>query len=417
MPISASLWDPTALHGPARVSALHARIAEAQQRHLLPPQFVLAAFARIGGRMLEWHLAAEPVPVALGYCFPARKEDGTPCRLVSYLPLAHNRLPRPDVQALKAALMRLGPDAAVQLLDITTAEHWPDPPPVETVAGIAYGQPRVQDAHALRQLQALVWQAQPENLYPTFLHHPDCLAAWSLVARAEDQVVGFLLGFWHDDATPSLPQGWPAAGGVFESQTLGVHPDYRQLNIGFHLKRIQAQELQNQGISHVQWTADPLQYRNASLNCNRLGAVGTRLLPDYLPFRNELNRVSASRLRVVWSLPAAPPQRALTQGRAFVTSELDAEVDILPVHHNLQQVRMNLDAPCLAIEIPADWTQMQRTDLALAQAWRDTTDAILTHYLGPAPGQYMITHTGRRGDHCYLLATQVGSDLLRRYGA
>ena len=418
MLLSASLWDPTTRPGSARVSVLHALVPEEQQGHLLPPQFVLAAFSRIGGRILEWSLDAEPV--AMGYCLPSRKEDGTPYRLISYLPLAHNRLPRPDVQALKSALMHLGPEEEVQLLDITTAEHWADPQTVETIAGIAYGQPRVQDAHALRQLQALVWQAQPENLYPTFLHHPDCQAAWSLVARAEDQVVGFLLGFWHGGTTPSLPHGWPeatAAGGIFESQALGVHPDYRQLNIGFHLKRIQAQALQSQGISHVQWTADPLQYRNASLNCNKLGAVGTLLLPDYLPFRNELNRVSASRLRVVWSLSAAPPQRALTQGRAFVTPDLDAGADFLQVHHNLQQVRMNLDAPCLAIEIPADWTRMQRTDLALAQAWRDTTDAILTHYLDPAPGQYMITHTGRRGDHCYLLATQVGSDLLRQYGS
>lgn len=416
MSISASLWDPTTLHGSARVSALHALTAETQRRHLLPPQFVLAAFARIGGRMVEWSLDTEPV--AMGYCLPASKADGTRYRLISYLPVGHDRLPRPSGKALKSALVRLGLEAEVRLLEIAAAEHWADPPTLETIAGIAYGRPRTQDAHALRQLQALVWQARAENLYPTFLHHPDCRAAWSLVARAGERVVGFLLGFRHDAGTPALPADWPGpimTGGVFESQALGVHPDFRQLNIAYHLKRIQAQELRKQGIVHIQWTADPLQYRNASLNCNKLGAVGTQLLPDYLPFRNELNKVPASRLRVVWSLLAAPTRRALTQGRAFVAPDPEVGVDFLQVHSNLQQVRLHLDAPGLAIEIPADWTRMQRTDLALAQAWRDTTDAILAHYLGPTPGQYLITHTGRRGDRCYLLATRVGADLRRRY--
>ncbi len=414
MPVSASLWDPTAPHGPTKVATLHALVAEEQQRHLLPLQFVLATFASIGGRMLEWSLDA--VPVALGYSLPASAADGTPYRLIGYLPVAHHSLPSPD---LKAAVTRLEPAEEVQLFDIAAAGHWDAPPILETVAGIAYGRPRVQDAHALRQLQARIWHAQPKNLYPTFLHHPRCQAAWSLVARAADRVVGFLIGFRHRGHPPTLPPDWPApntAGGVFESQTLGVHPDFRQQNIAFHLKRLQAQELQRQGITHVQWTADPLQYRNARLNCNRLGAVGTRLLPDYLPFRNELNQVAASRLRLVWPLSAAPAQRALTQGRAFGAPDLQAGTALPQVHDNLQQIRLHLDAPCLAIEIPDDWTRMQRTDRALAQTWRDTTDTILAHYLGPAPGQYMVTHTGRRGDRCYLVATQVGPDLGRHYG-
>ncbi len=416
MSLSASLWDPQASNGAAKVAAWPALVAEELQPQLLPPQFTLATFSRLGGRMVEWSQEAQPI--ALGYCLPAQAEDGTSYRLISYLPVARHALPHVDIKTLKSALGWLGPQGKVRLFDIVSSAHWADPPIWETIADIAYGPPRTQDAQALRQLQAQVWQAQPENLYPTFIHHPDCQMTWSLVARAKDQVVGFLLGFRHGREIPALPPGWPspkAAGEVFESQALGVHPDFRQRHIAFHLKRIQAQELQKQGVTHIQWTADPLQYRNARLNCDRLGAVGTQLLPDYLPFRNQLNQLPASRLQVIWSLPTSPAQRTLMQGKAFAPLDLDVQADCLQVHDNLQQVRLNLDAPCLAIEIPTDWTRMQRTDLPLAQAWRDTTDAILKRYLGPMPGQYLITRTSRQGDNRYLLARRVGSVLHSMY--
>ncbi len=368
--------------------------------------------------MLEW--TSDGTLVAVGYVLPSTGDGGSVCPMISFLPATSDSLLSLDPDALKSAYTRSRPGEEACLWDVTAIGQWEDPPPLEVEADITYAQPRKQDANALRQLQALVWQSQPENLYPVFLHHPDFQSAWSLVARMRDQVVGFLLGFRHEGKLPVLPGGWhpPAGtGGVFESQVLGIHPDFRRLNIAYHLKRIQAQELSCQNITHIQWTADPLQYRNASLNCNRLGAVGTQLLPDYLPFRNELNRVPASRLRLLWPLPAAPVQKALSRGRASSALDLDTATEFLQVNENLQGVRYHLDAPRLAIEIPTDWTHLQQVDLPLAQAWREVTDQILTHYLGTESGKYVVAQTGRRGDSRYLIASQIGSAMLRSYGS
>ena len=418
MALSASIWDPASPNGPARDSAVRAQVGREHLAFLLPPQFVLATFSSIGGRMLEW--TRDGALLAVGYSLPTTGDGGSPCQYISYLPACSDSLLNLAPDALKAAYNRARPGEEAHLWDVTATGRWQDPLPLEVISGITYAQPRKRDAGALRQLQAQVWQARPENLYPVFLHHPDFQGAWSLVARTRDQVVGFLLGFRHEGKSLVLPGGWPkpaATGGVFESQVLGIHPEYRRLNIAYQLKRIQAQELSCQNITHIQWTADPLQYRNTSLNCNRLGAVGTQLLPDYLPFRNELNRVPASRLRLIWPLAAAPVQRALSQGRASSALDLDTTTEYLQVHENLQRVRYHLDAPRLAIEIPKDWTHLQKADLPLAQAWREVTDQILTHYLGPELGQYVVTQTGRSGDCRYLIASQIGSAMLRSYGS
>ena len=415
--ITASTLNPKSKNWPESVSALSNLVDEEQRNLLLPPQFVLAALPSIGGRILQW--SQEGNPVAVGYSLPARGENGTLYHQVSYIPVSKENLNRIDKETLKTAFLQQSSGEEVRLFDVSNAERWSDPPPLESVADITYAQPRAQDAHTLRQLQSLVWQARTENLYPAFLHHPNCEAAWSLVARKGDRVVGFLLGFWHGKETPYSLSDWKTPNyerRVFESQALGIDPDFRKLNIAYHLKRIQAQELRKNGTTHVQWTADPLQYSNSSLNCNRLGAVGSKLLPDYLPFRNALNRVPASRLRLVWPLNAIPVQQALTQGRASNSMDLNAETGLPQVHINLQQVRLGLDAPQLAIEIPANWTHLQKTDLAASQAWREVTDDILTQYLGPKPGQYVVNQTGHTGEKRFLIVTRIGSALLSTYG-
>lgn len=416
MSVIATIWDPSSRSWPELVSRLRSTVPETQLFHLLPPQFALAALPGIGGRILDW--TQDGKTVAIGYCLPARDADGSAYFLVNYLPVSENSLGNVRQEALKTALNAKLPSETFRFFEVSSAEQWPDPPDLEKIADITYAQPRVQDIHALRQLQSLVWQARPENLYPTFLHHPNCEAAWSLVARKDDKVVGFLLGFWHGLANTTSSSAWafPQLKGVFESQALGIHPDFRQLSIAFHLKRLQAQELHRRGITHVQWTADPLQYGNASLNFNRLAAAGTALLPDYLPFRNALNRVPASRLRVVWPLDAPLVQKALTHGRASRSVDLIAKSDLQVVNNNLRQVQLGSDAPELAIEIPANWNLLQENDLPQAQAWREVTDGILAQYLGTEAGKYIVTQTGRAEDKRYLIASQVGSSTSNKYG-
>ena len=99
----------------------------------------------------------------------------------------------------------------------------------------------------------------------------------------------------------------------------------------------------------------------------------------------------------------------------------------LPTLHDLSAIprandgprdyRLDLDAPTIAIEVPGDWTATQHRDLAEATRWRETTDTLFAHYLGPHLGQYAITGVARDDDRRFLLAERVTKTFLDTYGA
>lgn len=389
------------------------RLRGLARAHLLPVHFIQAILRDIGGDALEWRQGN--ATIAAGYRLPAQDAHGASCHL-AYFGAATTA--RRTTAELRAACERLWPGADLRFFDGEAHGPWPDPPVIETRDGIAYAPPRPQDAAGIQQLQAQIWQFAPADLYPTALHHPAFHAVRSWVARRQEQVVGFLFGFLHGGPLPPWPRGWPRprdGAGRMESQVLGIHPAYRRRNIAYHLKRLQARTMQQQGVEHIQWVTDPLQFRNANLNFGRLGAVSCQLLPDHLPFRNALNRVPASRLRLLWPLKAAPVQNALATGRYGSVLDLAAQTDVAYAHDALRRVRLDLTAPRLAVEIPAQWTRLQQQDAPRAQEWRRITDRILAHYLGPDAGQYMITGTGARQERTYLVAERMDDALAARY--
>ena len=79
------------------------------------------------------------------------------------------------------------------------------------------------------------------------------------------------------------------------------------------LKSAQAELARQAGIDVVNWTADPLQWPNAVLNFGRLRAVAFEFLPDYYAFRNELNRVAASRVALTWLVDSPRVRQGLAE--------------------------------------------------------------------------------------------------------
>ena len=78
------------------------------------------------------------------------------------------------------------------------------------------------------------------------------------------QMVGFL------GAMPGiLPDGRP----FMHSHMLGVLPKYRDRGVGRRLKLAQREEALARGIELVEWTFDPLEFKNAYFNIERLGAI------------------------------------------------------------------------------------------------------------------------------------------------
>ncbi len=258
-----------------------------------------------------------------------------------------------------------------------------------------------------------------EYLYPADIHTPDFGLANSLVARdGEDgPVVGSLFGFFKWDGS-GLPQPWADRFQHdlrIESQSLAVEPDFRGRQIAFHLKRMQAQQALAAGVDLVEWTTDPLLFANAVLNFGKLRAICTQFYADLIPFRNVLNQLPASRLRMTLLPGTDRVQNALTDPGADRSNQ-DLSATTVQVNDGWATPLFNINAPTIAVEIPADWAALQRTDLPAAARWRETTDRLLAHYVGTQPGQYILTTPARAGERRFLVGERVDEGLLARLG-
>jgi predicted GNAT superfamily acetyltransferase len=83
-------------------------------------------------------------------------------------------------------------------------------------------------------------------------------------AYEDGQAIGFL------GAIPGiLPDGRP----YMHSHMLGVLPKHRDRGVGRRLKLAQREDALARGIRLVEWTFDPLEFKNAYFNIERLGAI------------------------------------------------------------------------------------------------------------------------------------------------
>lgn len=64
------------------------------------------------------------------------------------------------------------------------------------------------------------------------------------------------------------------------SHMTAVLPEFRDRGVGRRLKLYQRQDALKRGIDLIEWTFDPLEFRNAHFNFVRLGAVARRYLPN-----------------------------------------------------------------------------------------------------------------------------------------
>ncbi len=84
------------------------------------------------------------------------------------------------------------------------------------------------------------------------------------------------------------------------------------------------------------------------------------------------------------------------------------------VNDEPERLRLDVDEPYIAIEIPANWAQMQRDDLSDALRWREATDRVFAHYIGIEDGKYVITGAAVEGERRFLVAQRAGAVLWDR---
>jgi predicted GNAT superfamily acetyltransferase len=109
------------------------------------------------------------------------------------------------------------------------------------------------------------------------------------------------------------------------SHMTGVLADYRDRGIGRQLKEFQRRDALKNGLDLVEWTFDPLEFRNAHLNFMRLGAVARRFVPNcYGITDSELHGgLPTDRLIAEWWLDS-PRVRGIMAAGASATPVADS---------------------------------------------------------------------------------------------
>lgn len=422
--MNARLIDP---HGPAwsaEIDRIGALLQAGQNPTLFPYHFLQVVLPKLGGSIV-W-LEQEQNPVGVGFLFPRALLSVTGSNGVSATAqereytLRYHTLgdpPGPDeVSAIVDAVHCRTGEARVVYYDPHGPHHYD--PSDEPVGAVHIGRPSAEEAAQTRALHERIWGSPPEFLYPSDIYSAEFGAGTGLVARVDGQLAAFLFGFTRFDGPP-LPADWPQRfqGALrLESQVMGVLPDYRGMRIANLLKRVQAQHAWEQGIGVVHWTADPLQFPNAALNFGLLRALAFHHYPDLYPFRNDLNRVPASRFGLTWLVGSARVNNVPINGARSLILDLARQADIQRVNYGLDAINYAADQPFIAIEIPADWTGLQQRSVDEALAWRAASDQIFAHYVGMEPGQYVITGVATEGDQRFLIGQRVDEALWEHLG-
>lgn len=407
--MNVTFLDPQNPNWGEEINSLRARLKKVALTFLFPAHFLQVILPKIGGHVALFQQQGELV--GAGFLFPRRlleqRRDYT-LRFHLVDP------PSTDPQQLVHLTQALLPDGHVYFYD-PAAYHAYQRTSAD-VDGVDIGRPDEQEAVAIGSLYQRIWGSPRDALYPADMHSLEFGLGTSLVARVDGELAGFLFGFYKFAGTP-LPADWAErfnGDWRLESQTMGVLPSYRGRRIGSLLKKVQAQQARRQGIGIINWTADPLQYPNAALNFSRLRAIAFEFHSDYYPLENELNRLAASRFALTWLVQTERVQRFLEGSSRTVIVDVGAHPSIVGVNRGWTETNFDVDAPLIAIEIPADWTALQHEDLDEARRWREATDGLLAHYVGREPGKYIVTSAGVDDERRYLVCERVDRTLLER---
>ena len=167
----------------------------------------------------------------------------------------------------------------------------------------------VEEFRQCVDLQRSVWKFDDRDLIP---------ARMFVVARkVEGQVIG---AFAPDGLLAGFCLAIPALRGsliYLHSHMLAVLPEYRRTGMGKKLKWEQRRDALARGIKLIEWTFDPLEWQNAALNLNRLGAIARRYIRNlYGISSSPLHRgLPTDRLIAEWWLDSARV-RAASEGQS-----------------------------------------------------------------------------------------------------
>lgn len=239
----------------------------------------------------------------------------------------------------------------------------------------------LDDFHAAEEVQRAAWDSDDLDIAP--LHIMLTIArngGVALGAFAQDQLVGFVLGF----LGTSQRYGAEAPATVklkHCSHMLGIIPEWQSRGVGYALKVAQREAVLNQGVRLMTWTYDPLESKNARLNIAKLGAVCNTYIVDYYgELNDDLNRgLATDRFQVDWWIAVRRTETRLTRNRPPLKLQHYVEVGTPIVNavqwddRDLPVCPTPIELPAtdrFLVEFPANFQSIRRADRELAVAWR-----------------------------------------------
>ena len=280
----------------------------------------------------------------------------------------------------------------------------------------------VEEIAQAEQIQRVAWTMSDLDIIPTHaLHAMEHNGAVLLGAFEDGKVIGFVFGVLGTEENPNRLDQVAAARLKMYSVIAGVLPEYQQHDIGYRLKMAQRDFALRIGIRLITWTYDPLESLNARFNIGKLGAVCRRYLPNFHGDMTGINTgLPTDRFETEWWVAqdrvAARTERkwrplqldALLAGGALLINEAtinEAGLPVAPLNYVSRPGNMML------VEIPANFQNLKRVDMPLAQRWRMHTREVFESLFGSGfIVTDFVTHEDERGNpHSYYLLTHQDS--------
>jgi predicted GNAT superfamily acetyltransferase len=127
-------------------------------------------------------------------------------------------------------------------------------------------------------------------------------------------MIGFALSLPGVKTGSNSPDGNPFP--YIHSHMLAVKAGYRDRGLGAQLKLAQRKDALARGITHMEWTFDPVEIKNAFLNINKLGAIVRRYSENFYGVSSSRLQggLPTDRLIAEWKLDS-PRVRAIMEGK------------------------------------------------------------------------------------------------------
>lgn len=211
--------------------------------------------------------------------------------------------------------------------------------------------------------------------------------------------------------------GLDAEGGLVHwSDMLAVRPEVGGAGLATRLKAFQRETVLARGVSRMVWTFDPLRAQNAHLNLTKLGAsVRTYRRDMYGDTDSVLHRgIGTDRFVATWALDSARVAErlagALNGSRRSGSGVSPASDTDRPEASALTAVvgagpprpgspRLDLDDPCVGVDIPSDIGEVMVRDPEAAAAWRAATRAVFEHYFSRGYEARELVRAGARATY------------------